>query len=160
MRFPLCEGKAVAAGYWHTAGGCPPTAIPAAAQNEAEQLGQVCPQMLSNPWNEVYREWCLVSQLAFGKQIQFPPFRIGVNYTFRALMVCWGTGEDIFIVWSSLFTESLRSKKIQQQFPCSQFPVLPAQPAPCLQEPRLSTPSEGHNHQGCSISLPFPFTNP
>lgn len=54
-------------------------AIPAAVQNEAEQLRQACPQMLSNPRNKVYREWCLVSQLVFWKKIQFPPFRIGVN---------------------------------------------------------------------------------
>lgn len=53
--------------------------IPAAVQNEAEQLRQVCPQILSSPWNKVYREWWFVSQLAFWKKIQFPPFRIGVN---------------------------------------------------------------------------------
>lgn len=43
--------------------------IPAAVQNEAEQLGQGCFQMLSNPWNEVYVEWSLVSQREFWKKI-------------------------------------------------------------------------------------------
>lgn len=68
----------------------------AAVQNEAEQLGQVCPQMLSNPWNKVYREWCVVSQLAFGKKIQFPPFRIGVNLHIQSFDGVLGEQREYF----------------------------------------------------------------
>lgn len=45
-------------------------------------------------------------------------------------MVCWGSEEDIFIVWSSLFTESLCRKKISSSFPAHSFQsCLPSQPS-------------------------------
>lgn len=98
-RLSLYEGKAMSARYWHSAAGCPPTSNSSSSSKRSRAAWTSLPSKCFQTF-EIKCTGNDVQSLSqcFGRKSNFHLSEQVLTYTFRALMVCWGSEEEISIV--------------------------------------------------------------